>query len=546
TLHIFLLSLMALQQLDLGAGSRILAAFFFPGKSHFMMTNAIIRELVKRGHEVTFITPFSLAKEKLGPNYKEIVIPKYDFWPETQELTGTKTVLEMSDLPNLTFVHLVYIMGLRSTDFAFEQPGVQELINAKDKVGKYDLLIAPQFYNEGALILGHLYQIPVITTSTYGFANFFSQMVGIVSPWSYVPNAFMPYSDRMTLWERIGNVANSGIEDLMREFSYYPKQDAILQKHFSKLLDRVPSVKELERNISAILLNNYMPLASPRPISYNMIQVGGLHIQPPKALPEDLQEFLDGATHGAIYFSLGEFFWVLFFEYLYNLHLKLSGFQVRSADMPPEKRKIFLDVFGSLKQRVLWKFEDETLPNLPANVKVQSWLPQADILAHPNVKVFIAHGGLFGTQEAVHNGVPILGMPVYSDQHLNIHQGKKAGYALGLDYRTVTEAQLRASLLELIENPKYRNNMQKASKVFRDRPLGAMDTAMYWIEYVIEHRGAPHMVSAGVHLPWYQFYLLDIVGLALVLILLPIIALTMICRRSSKSLKSHKLKAKSN
>jgi len=68
----------------LGASSRILAAFFFPGKSHFMMTNAIIRELVRQGHEVKFITPFSLAKEKLGPNYKEIVIPQYDFWPESK------------------------------------------------------------------------------------------------------------------------------------------------------------------------------------------------------------------------------------------------------------------------------------------------------------------------------------------------------------------------------------------------------------------------------------------------------------------------------
>jgi len=47
-----------------------------------MMTNAIIRELVKQGHEVTFITPFSMVKERLGPNYSEIVIPKYDFWPE--------------------------------------------------------------------------------------------------------------------------------------------------------------------------------------------------------------------------------------------------------------------------------------------------------------------------------------------------------------------------------------------------------------------------------------------------------------------------------
>jgi len=197
-------------------------------------------------------------------------------------------------------------MGIHSTDFAFEQPEIQAFINQKDKVGRYDLLLAEQFFNEGALILGHLYQIPIITVSTFGNANYLSQLFGIVSPWSYVPHVYMEYTDRMSLWERIGNVAISGAEDLTREFSYYPGQDAVLKKHFSKLLDRVPTIKELERNISAILLNTYMPLASARPMSYNMIPVGGLHIQPPKALPEHIQKFLDEANHGAIYFSLGK------------------------------------------------------------------------------------------------------------------------------------------------------------------------------------------------------------------------------------------------
>ncbi|XP_017033096.1 UDP-glucosyltransferase 2-like [Drosophila kikkawai] len=515
-LHILLLSVVTLLQLDLGYSHRILATFFFPARSHSMITNAIIRELVKRGHEVTFITSMSMAKENLGPNYKEIPIPPYEIWPEIQELTKRNSVLEMTDVDNLTFLRMVNLLGVATTDFAFEQPGVKELIHAKDKVGKYDLLLAEQFFNEGALILGHLYQIPIITIATFGFANYLSQLFGVVSPWSYVPHVYLPYTDKMTLWERIHNVAFSGFEDLLREFSYYPRQDAILQKHFSKSLDRVPTIKELERNISAVLLNSHVPLFSPRPLSYNMIQCAGLHILPPKALPEEIKQFLDEATHGAIYFSLGS--------------------QVRSAEMPPEKLKIFLDVFSSLQQRVLWKFENESV-KLPPNVKVKSWLPQADILAHPNVKVFIGHGGANGVIEAIHYGVPMLGMAVYSDQYHHVNQGKKAGYLLGLDYRTVTEEELKGLLLELIENPKYKNNMKQASKVFRDRPLNAMDTAMYWINYVIEHRGAPHIVSAGVQLPWYQFYLLDIVGLALVLILLPLLLLALVCRRRSPEKK---------
>lgn len=215
---------------------------------------------------------------------------------------------------------------------------------------------------------------------------------------------------------------------------------------------------------------------------------------------------------------------------------------MRSADMPAEKLKIFLSVFAKLKQRVLWKFEDDKLSHLPANVKVEKWLPQSDILAHPKVKVFIAHGGLFGMQEAVHHAVPVLGMPFYFDQNPNIQAGIAAGYAIGLDYRHISEKQLELALTELLTNTKYKDNMDRASKIFRDRPLGAMDTAMYWIDYVIEHRGAPHLVAAGVHLPWYQFYLLDVIAIILSIVLLTFLTFYAICRRVDVSQRISNLK----
>lgn len=199
--------------------------------------------------------------------------------------------------------------------------------------------------------------------------------------------------------------------------------------------------------------------------------------------------------------------------------------------MSPETRQIFLKVFAELKQRVLWKFEDDKISNLPANVKVAKWLPQADILAHPNVKVFIAHGGIFGMQEAVHHAVPVLGMPFYFDQESNINAGQAAGYAIGLHYSSITEGQLRSALGELLSNPSYKTNMDRASEIFRDRQVGAMDTAIYWIEYVIKHRGAPHLVAAGVHLPWYKFYLLDVFSILVAISVLPISILFCIYRK---------------
>lgn len=62
----------------------------------------------------------------------------------------------------------------------------------------------------------------------------------------------------------------------------------------------------MEKNLSAMLLNSFTPLTSARPTIDGMVPVGGMHIYPPKALPADMQNFLDEAEHGAIYFSLGK------------------------------------------------------------------------------------------------------------------------------------------------------------------------------------------------------------------------------------------------
>lgn len=41
---------------------------------------------------------------------------------------------------------------------------------------------------------------------------------------------------------------------------------------------------------------------------------------------------------------------------------------------------MFLRVFKKLKQRVIWKWEDDHLAGKPDNVMIGKWLPQNDIL----------------------------------------------------------------------------------------------------------------------------------------------------------------------
>lgn len=76
------------------------------------------------------------------------------------------------------------------------------------------------------------------------------------------------------------------------------------------------------------------------------------------------------------------------------------------------------------------------------------------VLAHPNVKLFISHGGLLSTIETIYHGVPILGIPVFGDQETNVANAVHNGFALGLPYRDLTEEKLARALDELLTNPK--------------------------------------------------------------------------------------------
>lgn len=94
------------------------------------------------------------------------------------------------------------------------------------------------------------------------------------------------------------------------------------------------------------------------------------------------------------------------------------GTHVQSSYLPKEKLQMFLNVFKNLSVSVLWKYEDTDIEMIPENVKIQKWLPQSDLLAHPKIKLFITHGGMFGSQEGLSRGVPMLFIPFYGDRKL--------------------------------------------------------------------------------------------------------------------------------
>ncbi|KAG5673617.1 hypothetical protein PVAND_003646 [Polypedilum vanderplanki] len=205
---------------------------------------------------------------------------------------------------------------------------------------------------------------------------------------------------------------------------------------------------------------------------------------------------------------------------------------------------LFIKVFGKLKQKVIWRYSNETLPNNPGNIKISSWLPQRDILAPQNIKLFITHGGLLGTTEAVVEGVPILGIPVFGDQKMNMAKASARGYGIKLVYKELNERNFAEAIEELLNNPTYKETAVKVSKMFNDRPMTPQEAVVYWTEYAVRHQGAPHLIAQATKMNFISLNLIDVyfvlsIGFLLILYL-NFVFLRKMLRKIFKVVKSKK------
>lgn len=143
------------------------------------------------------------------------------------------------------------------------------------------------------------------------------------------------------------------------------------------------------------------------------------------------------------------------------------------------------------------------------------WMPQNDLLGHPKTKAFVTHGGANGIYEAIHHGIPMIGIPLFAEQHDNIAHMVAKGAAVSLDFHTMSSSDLLNALKAVLNNPFYKENVMRLSTIHHDQPMKPLDRAVFWIEFVMRHKGAKHLRSLGHNLPWYQYHSLDVIGFLL-------------------------------
>ncbi|KAG5675502.1 putative UDP-glycosyltransferase [Polypedilum vanderplanki] len=516
--------------LSFTTSSKILFLVAFPGKSHWLMFEPVINELLNRGHEVTAITHYPLKTD--SKNYHEILINPSWIWEDRVNMTSyfTRSVIKESVIFKITSL---WDFGIVTTNFTLNSPPIKKFI--EDDNQKFDLVISEQFQQEAMNMFAYKYNCPIVAIGTLDYADYMHHAKGQITPWSYVPH-FLSYStDQMTLIERLENFFVSLYDAIGRKFYYLPKMTNMAREAFKKLENqqgRLPSVENLEKKIAVHLMNSHPALSYPRPKMPGMIDIAGIHIKEQKPLPKDIQKFMDDANDGVILISFGTF--------------------LQSSKMPPAQYKAMLDAFSKLKQRIIWKWEEDNKNvKFPSNVMVRKWLPQADILAHKNCKLMIGHGGIFGTQEAIYYGKPMIVFPFYGDQHLNGYKLERDGIGILQAINELTSDSLLAAINRILNDATFYENVKRKSEIFRANQNPPLETAIFWIEYVLNFNGAEHLQSHGKNLSWIRILSIDIMllifgGIYLIYDLIKMIAGRKIKDDTNKTDKKKKNKKKEN
>ncbi|XP_052054370.1 UDP-glucuronosyltransferase 2B17-like isoform X2 [Apodemus sylvaticus] len=256
------------------------------------------------------------------------------------------------------------------------------------------------------------------------------------------------------------------------------------------------------------LIRSYWDLDFPHPTLPNIDYVGGLHCKPAKPLPKEMEDFVKSSgEHGVVVFSLGSMV----------------------SNMTEEKANAIAWALAQIPQKVLWRFDGKRPASLGPNTRVYKWLPQNDLLGHPKTKAFVTHGGANGLYEAIQHGIPMIGIPLFGEQHDNIAHMVAKGAAVTLNIRTMSSSDLLSALQEVIDNPFYKKNAMWLSTIHHDQPMKPLDRAVFWIEFVMRHKGAKHLRPLAHNLTWYQYHSLDVIGFLLACVVATIVLSVKCC-----------------
>ncbi|XP_048356356.1 UDP-glucuronosyltransferase 1-6-like isoform X3 [Sphaerodactylus townsendi] len=463
--------------------------------SHWLIMRSVVEKLSERGHEIVVVVPDVNLLFKESKYYTLIThaVPyTRDDFVHRFRLFGNQPFDEVS-LPSMVVGAYKVTMFLVEMFFMSCESLLRnrEIMQSLEESAFDTLLTDP--VSPCGVILAEYLSIP----SVYFFRGFPCNLEYAITkcpdPVSYVPRCYTTFTDHMTFTQRLLNLFISFLETPLFKILYTRYQEIA-----SELLKREVHLPTLYRNGSVWLLRYDFVFEYPRPVMPNMVFIGGINCEEGKLLSREFEDIVNASgEHGIVVFSLGSMV----------------------SEIPVKKAMEIAEALGTIPQTVLWRYTGEVPPNLAKNTKLVKWLPQNDLLAHPKAKAFITHAGSHGIYEGICNAVPMVLMPLFGDQMDNAKRMESRGAGVTLNVLEMTSKDLSDALKAVIYDKTYKENIMRLSALHLDRPIHPLDLAVHWVEFVMKHKGAPHLRPAAHDLNWIQYHSIDVVAFLLAVVL---------------------------
>lgn len=259
-LQILLLALLAVH---LSEGARILGVFPYPSRSHSILGQALFTELAKRGHDVTYVSPYPFKTPPVK-NYRDVGITSKDLIKVFEAEIDASFEEVNESIIKLMKMWFDNVAAMQ--EFFLSDPAVQNLINSNEK---FDVCIIEILMNESSLGFGPHFGCKVIVMSTFGQVKYINDMIHSPAPLSTIPHPFLSLTDRMNFWERAENIITNLIEDVGFHVYHYPLQASIYNKYFKA--EKPSFAHAMRHSVSLVLLNTHFSLNFPQAYLPNMV-----------------------------------------------------------------------------------------------------------------------------------------------------------------------------------------------------------------------------------------------------------------------------------
>ncbi|CAJ0582838.1 unnamed protein product, partial [Mesorhabditis spiculigera] len=318
-------------------------------------------------------------------------------------------------------------------------------------------------------------------------------LLGVPRAPSYVPAALGNTNEKMTITQRAANAVSSIVGQYL--FLQIADNQTII---FQRLVGpNFPTMRELVSR-SALHITNSIPLLNfPQPTLHKVIDVGGIGQSKPKTLSKEWADIVKSKPT-TVLISFGSI--------------------VKSSHMDPKQKEAILDMARTMKDtQFIWKYEEDDLTNVPSNMYVSKWTPQADLLASGHINLFITHGGLGSVTELAFSAIPAIVIPVMmSDQPRNAEMLKRHGTAESFSkFDLAKKDKLMELVSKMINDPSYKARAEELASMLNHVPFKPQEVLLRNVEFVGRFGSLPQLAPYGRELSFVQYFLLDIVFIAL-------------------------------